>query len=137
MFTWCKSICTFLSFLRTSCYCLCVIHFLIMYKKGSGHSSVMRYDINFIVTLKRKDDISAIVFFSYSWYLFFWQNCLMMITSGFFWQSESLLCGCYWTLDVSQIAYNEITLISLSVRPSVTKFSQDWIIRFYWYCTWS
>ena len=23
-----------------------------------------------------------------------------------------------------------------SLRPSLTKFSQDWILRFFWYCTW-
>ena len=40
------------------------------------------------------------------------------------------------TLDVSGTASYEITLVRLPVRPSVTKFSQDWIISFFWYCTW-
>ena len=47
----------------------------------------------------------------------------------------------YWMLDVSQTASNEITLICLSVclaiglsiHLSITKFSQDWIISFFWY----
>ena len=42
----------------------------------------------------------------------------------------------FWTLDVSRTASYEITLVHLSVlypslRPSVTKFSQDWFISFY------
>ena len=41
----------------------------------------------------------------------------------------------FWTLDVSRTVSYEITLICLSVRPSVTKVSQDWIISFFWYCT--
>ena len=48
----------------------------------------------------------------------------------------------FWTLDVSLTESYEITLVHLSVhvsvclsvllsdRPSVTKFSQDWIISF-------
>ena len=45
----------------------------------------------------------------------------------------------FWTLNVSRTASYEITLVRLSiyasvhpsVRPSVTKFSQDWIIGFF------
>ena len=47
----------------------------------------------------------------------------------------------FWTLGISWTAFYEITLVRLyirssvypSVRPSVTKFSQDWIISFFWY----
>ena len=50
----------------------------------------------------------------------------------------------FWTLGISWTAFYEITLVRLyirssvypSVRPSVTKFSQDWIISFFWHCTW-
>ena len=40
----------------------------------------------------------------------------------------------YWTLDVSWAASLKITLVHLSVRPSVlqSKFSQDWIVSFFW-----
>ena len=53
----------------------------------------------------------------------------------------------YWTLDVSRTASYELTLVGLSVclsigsfvrrsvHSSVTKFSQDWIVSFLWYCT--
>ena len=45
----------------------------------------------------------------------------------------------FWTLDVSRTVYYEIILVCLSfrlsVRPSVTKVSQDWIISFFWYST--
>ena len=41
----------------------------------------------------------------------------------------------YSTLDVSRTASYEITLARLSACPSVTKFSQDWIISFFWYFT--
>ena len=37
----------------------------------------------------------------------------------------------YWTLDVSRTASYEIALVRLSVFPSVTKFSQGWIISFF------
>ena len=39
----------------------------------------------------------------------------------------------YWTLDVSWAASLKITLVHLSVRPSVlqSKFSQDWIVSFF------
>ena len=45
----------------------------------------------------------------------------------------------FWTLDVSRKVIYEITLVCLSVcpsvrlsvRPSVTKFPQDWIISFF------
>ena len=45
----------------------------------------------------------------------------------------------FWTLDVSRKVFYEITLVCLSVcpsvrlsvRPSVTKFPQDWIISFF------
>ena len=44
------------------------------------------------------------------------------------------------TLHVSRTASFETTLVRLSVRPSVsssvTKFSQDCIVNFFWYCTW-
>ena len=40
----------------------------------------------------------------------------------------------YWTLDVSRTGSYEISVVRLSVFPSVrqsvTKFSQDWIISF-------
>ena len=39
----------------------------------------------------------------------------------------------FWMLDVNRMASYEIT--RPSARPSVTKFSQDWIISFF-YCTW-
>ena len=46
----------------------------------------------------------------------------------------------YCTLNDSRTACYEITLVPLSVclsvRPSVTKFSQDWFISFLWYFTW-
>ena len=42
----------------------------------------------------------------------------------------------YWTPDVSRAASYEITFIGLSVSLSVTKFSQDYIISFFWYFTW-
>ena len=34
-------------------------------------------------------------------------------------------------LDVSLTVSYEITLVRLSVRPSVTEFFQDWIISFF------
>ena len=37
----------------------------------------------------------------------------------------------YWTLDVSRTLSYEITLVRLFACPSVTKFSQDWIISFF------
>ena len=37
----------------------------------------------------------------------------------------------YWTLDVSRTASYEITLVRLSVRPSVTKFCQNCIFSFF------
>ena len=37
----------------------------------------------------------------------------------------------FWTLDVSRTAFYQITLVRPSIRPSVTKFSQDWIISFF------
>ena len=46
---------------------------------------------------------------------------------------------CFWTLDFIRAASFEITLVRLSVPPSVrlsVKFSQDWIISSFWYCTW-
>ena len=36
----------------------------------------------------------------------------------------------FWTLNVSWTTSYEITLVPLFVYPSVTKFSQDWIISF-------
>ena len=53
----------------------------------------------------------------------------------------SLCTNYFWTLDVSRTASYEITLVCLSICLSVclpvTKFSQDWIISFFWlYCTW-
>ena len=39
----------------------------------------------------------------------------------------------FWALYVSRTASYETT----HIRLSVTKFSQDWIISFFWYCTWS
>ena len=48
----------------------------------------------------------------------------------------------YWTLGVSRTTPYEISrpsvrlFVRLSVRWSVTKFSQDRIISFFWYCTW-
>ena len=39
-------------------------------------------------------------------------------------------------LVVSWTASYEITLVHLSVPPTVN-ISQDWIITFFWYCTWS
>ena len=56
-----------------------------------------------------------------NWYLF---RCLIF---------DFIQC---WTLDVSRAASYEITLVRLSVRPSFTKCSKDWIISFFWYCTW-
>ena len=45
----------------------------------------------------------------------------------------------FWTLDVNRIASYEIALaclsVCLSVRSSVNKFSEDWIISFFWYYT--
>ena len=38
----------------------------------------------------------------------------------------------YWTLNVSQRASCEITLVRLSVCPSL-KISQDWMISFFWF----
>ena len=47
---------------------------------------------------------------------------------------QLILIGC-WTIDVSRTASYEITLVCLSVCPSVrmsvTTFSQDWIISFF------
>ena len=37
----------------------------------------------------------------------------------------------FWTLDVSGTASYGITLLCPSVRPSITKFSQDWFIFFF------
>ena len=56
----------------------------------------------------------------------------VMVSVSFFLHSFLL----FWTLDVSGTASYEITLVRLPVRPSVTKSSQDWIISFFWYCTW-
>ena len=39
--------------------------------------------------------------------------------------STRALLNAFWTLNVSQTASYEITLVRLSVRPSATKFSQD------------
>ena len=40
----------------------------------------------------------------------------------------------FWTLDVSRAAFFEITparpFVRLSVRPSIAKFPQDWIVCF-------
>ena len=36
-----------------------------------------------------------------------------------------------WTLGVNWTASYKTTLVGLSVRPPVTKFSQDWIISFF------
>ena len=41
----------------------------------------------------------------------------------------------YWTLEASRTESYKITLIRLSIYPSVTKFSQYWISSFFWYCT--
>ena len=42
-----------------------------------------------------------------------------------------LFCFCFfWMLDVSGTASYEI------IGSSVTKFPQNWIIHFLWYCTW-
>ena len=43
------------------------------------------------------------------------------------WKQPSALNN-YWTLEVSRTVPYEITLVRLSVRPSVTKFCQDWLI---------
>ena len=51
---------------------------------------------------------------------------------------------CFWTLDVSRTVSYEVnpvhlsvcSPVRLSVHPSVTKFFQDLIISFFWYCTW-
>ena len=46
----------------------------------------------------------------------------------------------YWTLDVSRTVFYEIILVRLPVRlsvcSSVTNFSQDWLISFFWYSIW-
>ena len=50
-------------------------------------------------------------------------------------------CSC-WTLDFGRTASMKSLLpsvrqsVRLSDRPSVSKFSQDWIISFIWYCAW-
>ena len=44
----------------------------------------------------------------------------------------------FWMLDSNWTASYEIAIIhlSLSIRLSITEFSQDWRISFFWYCTW-
>ena len=62
-------------------------------------------------------------------------SCIMKKTLFFILEEKNS----FWTLDVSRTASYEITLIHLSVSlsvhlsvcPSVTKFSQHWIIRFF------
>ena len=48
---------------------------------------------------------------------------------------NELFLSVYWTLDVSRKASYEVTFVRLSVRlslcPSVTKCSENWIISFF------
>ena len=41
-----------------------------------------------------------------------------------------------WTIGRSTLVKQRPIKSLLSICPSVTKFSQDWIISFLWYCTW-
>ena len=61
---------------------------------------------------------------------------LFLHSSDFRWETDLrnlffMWWRLFWTLDVSQTTSNEITVVRSSVLPSVTKFSQDWIIVFF------
>ena len=77
---------------------------------------------------------SSEVFFE-NWVKSFWKNSYFLV----YWAkrlqngSEIWLSGFMANWSSDSLLWNHCRP---PVRPSVTKFFQDWIISFFWYCTW-
>ena len=81
---------------------------------------------------------SSEVFFE-NWVKSFWKNSYFLV----YWEkrlqngSEIWLSGFMANWSSDSLLWNHCRPPARpSVRPSVTKFFQDWIISFFWYCTW-
>ena len=87
-----------------------------------SNSSNSSFILSFIIFISSLFNSSSFILF----FLFLILLILLLVLLFFY----SYLFS-FWRLDVCRTGSYEITLVRLSIRPSVTKFSPDWIISFF------